>query len=522
MTPAARPATVTPAAGGPALRLKRNSLFNLAGGVLPALAALATVPFIVHGLGADGYGLLVLVTAIVGYFALLDINVTAGSTKYVAEYHARGDVARVNQTVSLGALIYLGIGAVGALGLLSGAGWLARSVFNVAPAQQGLAEQALQIAALGFLFGQVQSYLQSIPQALMRYDVTGRYEALFGLAVPLGTVALLHAGFGLLEVVWLRVALSGLNALLLIASVRRLLPQLRWARPDRATLQAMGSFSAYAFLSRVAALSYAHGDKLIIGAVLGMQPLAVYAVAATLGNRVLGLMYRVSAVIFPAASALTVSGDEQRLREIYLKANRYVVYVNLSALLLIGVFADPLLRHWVGADYAAGGALVLQLVALGQFVDSLTNLPSLVNDGRGHPRTTGLFALARAVLGLAAVAALVQLIGVTGAAWGHLLSGLVMSAAFIVHVHGRTVPVPLADVLRRAWAAPMAGAAAVALLVAGLARLGNGSPPVLAALVLLALVLLSAYGWRQVLLPADRQALVQWLRSGLSRAATRG
>lgn len=494
-----------------ALNLKRNSAFNLIGGVIPALAALAVVPVIVRGLGAEGYGLLVLVTSILGYFALLDVNITAGSTKYVAEHQARGDAHLVNQTIGFGLLVYLAIGLVGAALLYSLSGWLAGAVFNVAPAQHEIAAKCLKVAALGFLFGQLQIYLQSIPQALMRYDVTSRFEVAFGLAVPLGSVVLLQAGFGLLAIVWLRVFLSLINALLLVRSIRMLLPQLRWEAPQRATVRSMSSFSAYAFLSRVAALTYAHGDKLIIGAIVGMQPLAVYAVAATVGNRVLGLMYRVSAVLFPAASALAASGDEARLKAVYLKLSRYVVYVNLSALLLLGVFAEPLLRHWIGADYSLGGALVLQLVALGQFVDSLTNLPSLVNDGRGHPRTSGLFAITRAVLGLVAVYLLVGQFAIVGAAWGHLLSGLVMSAAFMIHVHGRTVPVSLGELLVKSWAAPMVGATAVAGLTAWAFGHSTGSVQQLAGLVAAATALLALYGWRVVVLPADRQAATRWL-----------
>ena len=494
-----------------ALNLKRNSAFNLIGGVIPALAALAVVPVIVRGLGAEGYGLLVLVTSILGYFALLDVNITAGSTKYVAEHQARGDAHLVNQTIGFGLLVYLAIGLVGAALLYSLSGWLAEAVFNVAPAQHEIAATCLKVAALGFLFGQLQIYLQSIPQALMRYDVTSRFEVAFGLAVPLGSVVLLQAGFGLLAIVWLRVFLSLINALLLVRSIRMLLPQLRWEAPQRATVRSMSSFSAYAFLSRVAALTYAHGDKLIIGAIVGMQPLAVYAVAATVGNRVLGLMYRVSAVLFPAASALAASGDEARLKAVYLKLSRYVVYVNLSALLLLGVFAEPLLRHWIGADYSLGGALVLQLVALGQFVDSLTNLPSLVNDGRGHPRISGLFAITRAVLGLVAVYLLVGQFAIVGAAWGHLLSGLVMSAAFMIHVHGRTVPVSLGELLVKSWAAPMVGATAVAVLTAWAFRHLTGSVQQLAGLVAAATALLALYGWLVVVLPVDRQAATRWL-----------
>lgn len=501
------------------LNLKRNSAFNLLGGLLPALAALAVVPFIVRGLGGEGYGLLVLVTSILGYFALLDINITAGSTKYVAEHHQRGDIARVNQTIGFGLLVYLGIGLVGAVLLYTLSAWLAASVFNVAPGQRLLAAQCLQVAALGFLFGQIQVYLQSIPQALMRYDITARFEVAFGLAVPLGSVALIQAGFGLVAVVWLRVLLSLLNAALLARSIRALLPGLRWQPPQRDIVRGMSGFSAYAFLSRVAALSYAHGDKLIIGAVVGMKPLAVYAVAATVGNRVLGLMYRVSAVLFPAASALAASGDDARLRAVYLKLGRYVVYVNLSALLLIGVFAEPLLRHWIGAEYSAGGTLVLQLVALGQFVDSLTNLPSLVNDGRGHPAVSGLFAITRALLGLAAVYALVVHHGITGAAWGHLLSAVVMTTAFVLYVHGRTVPVRMRDVIARGWMAPMLGASAVAALTWLAYQQSTGQVAELLLLIAGATVLLAMYGWQVVLLPDDRRMAAQWLRRRFGRVA---
>ncbi len=496
-----------------ALNLKRNSAFNLAGGVIPALASLAVMPIIVHGLGGEGYGLLVLITSILGYFALLDVNVTAGSTKFIAEHHAHGDDALVSQTINFGLMIYLAIGLIGAMLLFMLSGWLAGAVFNVAPAQHALAASCLKVAAVGFLFGQIQTYLQSIPQALMRYDLTFRFEVSFGLAVSLGSVALLHAGFGLLAIIWLRVILSIVNVVLLATSIYHLMPRLRWHMPQRQTVRAMTHFSAYSFLSRVAALSYAHGDKLIIGAVVGMKPLAVYAVAATVGNRVLGMMYRVSAVLLPAASSLSARGDEARLQVIYLKISRYVVYVNLSALLLLGVFAEPLLRHWIGAEYSVGGALVLQLVALGQFVDSLTNLPSLVNDGRGHPRVTGLFALSRAVLGLALVFGLVQAFGIVGAAWGHLLSALIMTTVFVGYVHGRTVPVALPHLLRRSWAAPVLGASAVAAFTALAYQHTSGSVRYLLSLAAVAMGVLAVYGWCVVLLPDDRLLATGWLRT---------
>jgi O-antigen/teichoic acid export membrane protein len=487
------------------LRLLHNAWSNLLGAAVPALAALATVPLVVAGLGEAGYGLYSLVTAIVGYFAVIDINVTAGSVKYIAGQHARGEHGRVAATLCFGLVVYVLIGAAGALGLYLGAHALVTRVFAVPATLAAEAVTCLRLAALGFLFGQLQGYLQSVPQGLMRFDVSGRIEMVFGTLVPLLTVAVLLLGQGLFEVIALRVLASAVHCLVLWRSVRRLLPQLRWRWPGPRLRSGILGFSAYSFLSRFATLSYAHADKLIIGALVGVTGLAYFTVAATLANRVLGLSFRLSGVFFPAASALAAGGELARLDRAYLKATRYVVYLNAAMLVLLAVFAQPLLQLWMGARFARNGALVLALMALSQFVDSLTSLPSLVNDGMGHPRLSGMFAVARALAGLGIVYLGVAGWGIVGAAWGHLAASTVFTLAFLAVVHGRTVPTTLARLCAQAYL-PGFGAAAAVALVASLAErwLDRG----LADFVLIAAMttgLLALLGMVFVVEPTDRR-----------------
>ncbi|KQQ88861.1 oligosaccharide flippase family protein [Massilia sp. Leaf139] len=481
------------------LRLLRNAWSNLLGAAVPALAALATVPLVVAGLGEAGYGLYALVTAIVGYFAVIDINVTAGSVKYIAGQHARGEHERVAETLCFGLVVYLLVGAAGAVAIYVCAELLVTRVFAVAPALVSEAVDCLRLAALGFLFGQLQSYLNSVPQGLMRFDVSGLIEMVFGTLVPLSTVAVLLLGQGLFEVIALRVLASLLHCGVLWLGVRRLLPDLRWRWPGRSLRRDILGFSSWSFLSRFAALSYAHADKLVIGALVGVTGLAYFTVAATLANRVLGLSFRLSGIFFPAASALAAGGELARLDRAYLKATRYVVYLNASMLVLLAVFAYPLLTLWIGPDFARQGAAVLALTASSQFVDSLTSLPTLVNDGMGHPRLSGLFAVARALAGLGCVAAGVAGWGIVGAAWGHLLAASVFTLAFLAVVHGRTVPTRLGRLCAHAYLPGMgaaAAAAAVALAV-GLAHF---------VLILgMTVALLAVLGMAVVVLPQDRR-----------------
>ena len=433
------------------MTLMRNAGFNLLGAAAPAVLAIATIPYIVSVLGPADYGLLALITSIVGYFALLDINITASSTKYVAQYKASGDSRRLNETICFGLLIYAGIGLIGMTGLFLSAEFLVARVFSIPGNRHNEAVAALQIAALGFLVGQVQAYLQSLPGGLMRYDISGRVEASFGAIVPLATVALLYSGFGLVELVWLRVGMSFLQAIIVWSMLRKLMPTLRWSSPGSDIRNMMLSFSAYSFLSRLAALTYANADKLIISARVGVTALTFFVVPATLANRVMSLVFRLSGVMFPHASALAAQGRLAELEHDYLLASRYLFFINGAIALMLATLAQPILSLWLSPEFARSGTAVMVMIALAQWVDSTTNLPSLVNDGLGHPKISGMFALARALLGLVLIFVGVWQFGIEGAAGAHLLASIVMSTAFVLYVHGRTVPIALHTLLRQAY-----------------------------------------------------------------------
>ena len=492
------------------LSLLRNAFSNLLGAMIPALVALGTVPLVVKGLGDASYGVYSLVTAIVGYFAVIDINVTAGSVKYIAEFNAHKDQQRIDETVFFGLSVYSMLGLLGGIGLFAGAHFFVTRVFSVPPQLVAEAVATLKLAALGFFLGQLQSYLNSIPQSLMRYDIASRIEMVFGTGIPLLTVAVLMLGYGLYEVILLRVLASAINCAILWRCIRRLLPDLAWRKPGAAIRRELLGFSAYSFLSRFAGLSYAYADKLIIGALVGVTGLAYFTVASTLANRVLSLTFRLSSVLFPAASALAARGELERLRTLYMKASRYVVFLNASVLVLVAVFSYQILYYWIDPQFARVGQVVLAVMALSQFIDSLTSLPSLVNDGMGHPRYSGMFALARAGVGLVAVYAGVAGWGIAGAAWGHVLASVLLTCAFLVAVHGRTVPARLGELLRHAYLPSLFGVGAVAIAADAGKYLFGSDPFGLSLLVLATAMLLFAWG---VLFVVERDdKILAWSR----------
>jgi O-antigen/teichoic acid export membrane protein len=428
--------------------LLRNSLWNLSGSALPAIAALVTVPLLIGALGVEGFGIVTLVGSVIGYFGILDVNLSAGSIKYLAEYHASGDRKRFAETFWFGSMFYGALGLAGATAIFFGADLLLVRFFDVSSAAHDDTVLAFKIAALGFLLTQIQNYLLIVPQALQRYDRSAQSEAFFGILVNVASVGAAFAGWGISGVIAIRVAVSVLNVFYLAWLIRRFDLNMQFCWPRRDVRAALTSFSAYAYLSKLASTLHQHGDKLIVGALAGPVAVTFYTVPVTLASRILGLTYRLSSVIYPRASAIAATERIQDLRPIYLGAMRYITYINLVALGVIVLAGDEFLRRWVGDEFVSQGYPVLILITIGLLMDSLTNIPSMVNDALGHPHVTGKFALVRGLIGVGLVYVGALTGGIVGAAIAHLVASAVMTSIFLAYVHGRTVPITISETLR--------------------------------------------------------------------------
>ena len=82
--------------------LARNTLLNLAGQVIPLLVGLATIPYVVKGLGNEGFGILSIAWVLLGYFTLSELGLGRESAKLNIVRYLRVACARPWFQLSLG------------------------------------------------------------------------------------------------------------------------------------------------------------------------------------------------------------------------------------------------------------------------------------------------------------------------------------------------------------------------------------------------------------------------------------
>src|SRR5580704_19169600 len=79
--------------------LTRNWTFNLLGQALPLLIALPTIPYVIHGMGPERFGILSIAWVLLGYVGFLDLGLSRATTKFVAEYLGRGEARKLPSLV---------------------------------------------------------------------------------------------------------------------------------------------------------------------------------------------------------------------------------------------------------------------------------------------------------------------------------------------------------------------------------------------------------------------------------------
>ena len=109
-------------AGGPSL--VRNSAWNLAGHLLPLLAAVVAIPILIEAMGVERFGVLMLAWVVIGYFSLFDLGLGRAMTQLLAEKLGQGRSGDIAPLVWTGLSLMAGLGIVGALLLLALSGWL--------------------------------------------------------------------------------------------------------------------------------------------------------------------------------------------------------------------------------------------------------------------------------------------------------------------------------------------------------------------------------------------------------------
>src|SRR5579863_1716295 len=93
--------------------LAKNSVFNFLGQLIPMFVGVVTIPYIIRGLGPDGYGILSIAFMVLGYFSIFDLGLSRATVKFVAENLSEDRIHKVPGLVWTSLTLLLTLGSAG-------------------------------------------------------------------------------------------------------------------------------------------------------------------------------------------------------------------------------------------------------------------------------------------------------------------------------------------------------------------------------------------------------------------------
>jgi O-antigen/teichoic acid export membrane protein len=444
-----------------------GTVSNLLGQGVIVICSLALVPVIVHRVGATDYGILVLATAIASFLYLLDVGISAGLVKYVAEYAARSEYDEGARMVGAATWLYTLIGvAVCIVGV---------GLALVLPALLGLHGHTQRVVpAVAMLTAlDVGISLPSIaPIALLRG--LQRFSLVNGIAsggaiIGAGlTVGALLLGGGIVGVA----AAAAVSDLIMFAIsfgvIRRVAPELtgRIFRPDRQRARRLMRFSSSVAVISVAGTLQRRTDAIVIGAALPVRLVTPYNFAQRLAEGTRIATEQFVKVVLPVATEIGVARDRVLLRGLFLTATRLTVAIALAVALPLIVLGGSILALWVGSQYGKYGDLVAILAASAVFDLVAWTAGSVLQGIERHQRLAWI-ALGTGITNLLVSVALVGAFGVEGVAVGTLVASVGATVLFVLPYAARTLGISLSDLGREVFVRLVVpGAAFAAILVA--------------------------------------------------------
>lgn len=400
--------------------LGRSSAWALAGQVTPIVLGIATFPYLIQRLGTDRFGTLTLIWLLAGYLGFLDLGLGRALTKYAADLLAKGREEDIAPMALPALWVMLGLGIAAGLALFLLAPWLAYDVLQTSSSLRAEVESSIRLVALMVPVITTTAALNGLLAAYQRFDVIN------AIGIPLSA---LSYGAPLLVALAEPTLPAVVTSLVVVRVVgwaltayfcRRCTPALDFVRGQKSSVGVgrLLAFGGWVSVASFVGPMLVYIDRFLLGAWVTMTEVAYYTTPYSLVTRVLIFPAAAAQVLFPAF-ATTSDADPERLEVLVDRGIRAICLAVFPVAFLAVLFARPALDLWLGGRFAANSFVVLQLIALGVFINASAVVPSSVISAVGRPDLIAKLYLAELIPYVLLLWVLAHAFGIQGvaAAW---------------------------------------------------------------------------------------------------------
>ena len=411
-------------------------------------------PYLISALGRPQYDVWCVVESVLAYFTLLDLGVAACLVRTIAGHTSTPDAERVNRVSTCCLAVLIAAGAV-AFALGAPVLWLLGEKLEARAGDPGDVLPFMLLMLLNLALTLPLSTFPCILDGLQRFTAKSIIR-LVALAIrTVGFLIVVDQWHSLLPLAVVSLVANLLEHAAMALYSFRTLPELhlRLRYIDRETLRTVRTSSTDAFLALLAGRITVQTGAIVIGLVLPAGQVTYFATAGRLVEYAKALLRTITVTLMPGVAAMDARGDAPGIRNLYLKATRWLLYFVIPVQIGLLQFGAPFLKRWVGDDFVPGAYPTLVILSFTLTIGVAQSVASRLLYGLGRLRWFARAALCEAALNLLLMLALIRSNGVEGVAVAVAVPN-VLFCLFVLEYTRRQLGVSAGD-YAKTWSIPL-------------------------------------------------------------------
>lgn len=329
----------------------KGSAFRTVEAVVAICLGFFTLPLLNSYLGADLYGLWVLVSSVTALMYIFDMGFASAVTQRIVYSIGQKDTEKVNSVISTALVIYSVLGFLIALVTVGVAllyhpdlkHLLSPSEFKLIVLLVGFSI-ALEFPCKAFA---------GIAAAHFRFDLISLYRIFFKIVAFIVIVSLLLNGFKLVSIALSGFVISILSSASFVLMGRYIYKQLdvSWRLVSKKTFDELFGFSVWAFFIDMNIALKNRIDLFFIGSFISLSAVVTYYAPVRLVDYSVELLYKMLGITLPTLAGHAASGDNAQFRADLLLINRINAYAYMLVAIAFLFAGNSILFYWLGQNF---------------------------------------------------------------------------------------------------------------------------------------------------------------------------
>lgn len=404
-----------PSTAGMTTKVVKGSIWTMAGQVFALFVSLFTTHFVIRQLGAQIYGVYILIGLIPVYFSVADFGMSIGSTKFGSEAYARGAKDDEAKVVRTSALIAFLTSSPIAAGLII----FSRPIIvwlNVPEYLQNEANIALKISAVTFVLSFLANIFNTPQLSRLRMDLNTYVNIGFRLLGLVAIPLVIYFGGGIIGAAWVLMVVSLLTLLGHFFVSGALLNELFRFSIDKSIAKPLLKFGGSLVMAGIAATLLSNLEKGVLAYAASVEALAYYSVAYTFASMATMFSNAMIQSLLPAFSQLTEPEKKTELDKLFSRSLRINVVILLPSIAFLAVIAKPFFTIWAGENYGIESSPPFYILLFGLFFNLTAYIPHSIIMASGRSDILAKLYWIELFPHILAIAILTERFGAVGAA----------------------------------------------------------------------------------------------------------